>query len=103
MPLAFLPARRAALGRAARRRAEEVLDWQSQAQAYVGVFAKVLGRPNSPARPAAWPFTPRSATRPALETAVDLADPIAFEQFLVSRGRPGHGARGRSTTSTVLE
>jgi glycosyltransferase involved in cell wall biosynthesis len=97
------PGRRAALGRAARRRAEETLDWQTQAQAYVGVFAKVLGRPDTPARPTAWPFTPRTVTPPASAATVDLADPNAFERFLVSRGRPGHGARGRSTTSTVLE
>jgi glycosyltransferase involved in cell wall biosynthesis len=97
------PGRRAALGRAARRRAEETLDWQTQAQAYVGVFAKVLGRPDTPVRPTAWPFTPRAAATAPADAAVDLADPAAFERFLVSRGRSGHGARGRSTTSTVLE
>jgi glycosyltransferase involved in cell wall biosynthesis len=97
------PGRRAALGRAARRRAEETLDWQTQAQAYVGVFAKVLGRPDAPAKPEAWPFVAHAATRAAPEAAVDLSDPTGFERFLVSRGRAGHGSRGRSTTSTVLE
>jgi glycosyltransferase involved in cell wall biosynthesis len=97
------PARRSALGRAARRRAEGTLDWQTQAQAYVGVFAKVLDRPVPPPQAEGWPFSPRPRTRPTPATTVDLDDPTAFERFLVTRGRSGTGARGRRTTSTVLE
>lgn len=95
------PVRRAALGRAARQRAERVLDWQAQAQAYVGAIDQVLGRSTDPTHAAAWPFTPRAATD--RDGAVDLDDPTAFDRFLVTRGRPGHGAAGRVATTTVLE
>jgi len=95
------PVRRAALGRAARLRAEEVLDWQAQAQAYVGAIDNVSRRTPEPALDQAWPFTPRKTSDSA--DAVDLADQTAFERFLVTRGRPGHGAPGRVATTTVLE
>ncbi|MGY4858307.1 glycosyltransferase family 4 protein [Cryobacterium sp. AP23] len=95
------PVRRAALGKAARQRAEQVLDWQAQAQAYVGAIDRVLNRTPDPALSDAWPFTRGTVTGDP--SAVALDDPAAFERFLVTRGRPGHGARGRVATTTVLE
>ena len=95
------PVRRAELGRSARRRAEEVLDWRAQAQAYVGAVDTVANRAPGSAVRTAWPFTPHAAVEPA--RAVDMADESAFEQFLITRGRPGHGAPGRVAITTVLE
>jgi glycosyltransferase involved in cell wall biosynthesis len=97
------PVRRSALGRAARLRAEQVLDWQTQAQAYVGVFSRVLHRAPDPALAAAWPFTPRQSSTIGGNAPVDLDDQAVFERFLVTRGRPAHGAVGRVSTTTVLE
>ena len=101
------PVKRAALGRAARARAEQVLDWQAQAKEYVGVFSRVLHRPAGTARTGEWPFSAPERSAPdhpgGVSRVVDLADEAAFTRFLVTRGRPGHGARGRLTTTTVLE
>lgn len=98
------PIRRSALGRAARLRAEQVLDWQAQAQAYVGVFSRVLQRSPDPALAAAWPFAPRQSSASAGGTAaVDVHDPAVFERFLITRGRPAYGSAGRVSTTTVLE
>ncbi|TFD52135.1 glycosyltransferase WbuB [Cryobacterium frigoriphilum] len=86
------PAERARLGRAARDRVTTELDWQHQAQQYIGVYDRVLNHRPSIARLAAWPFSERmpsadSAGSPA-ERYVDLDDAEGYEQFLLTRGRP---------------
>jgi hypothetical protein len=71
------------------------------------VFSRVLHRPAGTARTGEWPFSAPERSAPdhpgGVSRVVDLADEAAFTRFLVTRGRPGHGARGRLTTTTVLE
>jgi glycosyltransferase involved in cell wall biosynthesis len=83
------PGVRAALGRAARERVAATLDWQCQAQAYVGVFDHVLARELDADRLAAWPFSARSeGLTPPERRYVDLDDEAAYQDFLLTRGRP---------------
>jgi glycosyltransferase involved in cell wall biosynthesis len=49
------PERRASLGAAGRARAEQVLDWRPQAQAYVGVYDELFGFELEPAVPPSRP------------------------------------------------
>ncbi|MBB5642771.1 glycosyltransferase family 4 protein [Cryobacterium roopkundense] len=79
------PTARADLGRAARSRVVSELDWQHQAQAYVGVFDTVLGRRQTAARTAAWPFAMIEV--PANDARIDLQNASAYEHFLLTRGR----------------
>jgi glycosyltransferase involved in cell wall biosynthesis len=77
------PHLRAELGRAARARVSEVLDWRPQAEAYVGVFDAITGhRTPGPAVPA----TVGTPTADALgRTYVDLQDRVEFDSYLISR------------------
>lgn len=74
--------RRVALSVAARRRAEDELDWRPQRARYVGVFDGLLRR-SSPPAPAAGPGEPAD---PWGRRYVDLATPGALEDFVRSRG-----------------
>lgn len=83
------PAERARLGLAARNRVTTELDWQHQAQQYIGVYDRVLGRRPGAARLAAWPFADRIPhTDSPHERYVDLNDDTALQDFLLTRGRP---------------
>lgn len=82
------PDRRAELGRAARQRVSSELDWRAQAQAYVSVYDRVLGRTLDEARLSRWPFaTDEVALDPDLRN-VDLTDARAYDRFLHDRGAP---------------
>lgn len=87
------PGRRVALGRAARQRVSSELDWQTQAQAYVGVFDDLLGIEPDDQRRARWPFTARPASDYIVEGAryVDLDDVAEFESFIADRS-PSSGS-----------
>jgi len=76
---------RASLGRAARARVTSELDWQHQAQAYIHVFDTVLKREQNDLRAASWPFA--NGGVPARPEHINLDDSIAYENFLVTRGR----------------
>jgi hypothetical protein len=81
------PRLRMRLGLAARHRVAAELDWQPQAQAYVGVFDELMGRVPDAGRRSRWPF----AARPVTVTNaayVDLADESELERFIVTRTRP---------------
>lgn len=80
------PARRAAMGVAARHRAVEVLDWEPQRRRYVEVYDRLFGRP-----PRDWPKRGerRVARRRPVSSdgrpLVDLRDPDALREFAVHR------------------
>jgi glycosyltransferase involved in cell wall biosynthesis len=88
------PGRRRAMGVAARTRCVQELDWQPQAEAYVGVFDDLLERPAAERRrPPGWPAVdrrrPGSPGRPPTvngREAVDLRDPESLARYVVSRG-----------------
>jgi glycosyltransferase involved in cell wall biosynthesis len=88
------PGRRRAMGVAARTRCVRELDWQPQAEAYVGVFDDLLGRPAAERRrPPVWPAVdrrrPGSPGRPPTvngREAVDLRDPESLARYVLSRG-----------------
>ena len=83
------PERRAALGRAARERVSNELDWQAQAKAYVGVFDDLFGVIPDSGRRERWPMVARQAedyARPGVRY-VNLDDAEEFGSFLVERGR----------------
>lgn len=86
------PARRVALGRAARTRVNEVLDWRPQAEAYVGVYDALTGHPQS------GPAVPAIESRPDEDaqgrTYVDLENAAEFDAYLVSRSREGSPVHG---------
>lgn len=96
------PAERARLGRAARDRVSTELDWQHQAQQYIGVFDRVLDRVPSISRLADWPFVERM---PVLgsphERYVDLENTDEYEEFLLTRGRPNRVSRRPSVELTA--
>jgi glycosyltransferase involved in cell wall biosynthesis len=84
------PERRRAMGVAARRRCVAELDWRPQAAAYVGVLDRLTGAPPRPEAPT-WPEIERrrgAGTPPVRNgrTAVDLRDPDALAEFVVTRG-----------------
>jgi glycosyltransferase involved in cell wall biosynthesis len=89
------PARRVALGRAARQRVSTELDWQAQAQAYVGVYDELFQITPDEGRRGRWP----AVSRPAAdylregERYVDLEDADAFDAFIAQRS-PISGAGG---------
>lgn len=74
------PGRRAALGVAARRRAERVLDWRPQAAAYLGVFDDLLGYASAGLPPAPTPTSPPGADRWG-HPLVDLTDEAELDRF----------------------
>jgi hypothetical protein len=77
------PALRASLGRAARARVSEVLDWRPQAEAYVGVFDALTGhRQPGPAVPGSVLAPPADAQG---RRYVDLEDPVEFDEYLLAR------------------
>lgn len=84
--------RRVELGIAARRRAEELLDWRPQAQTYVRVYDQLLGHPTLADR---WPYQPHPAA-PGSEDHVDLADEGELRRFLRE-----HRPRSRPATGTA--
>jgi glycosyltransferase involved in cell wall biosynthesis len=87
------PVRRAQMALAGRRRAEQVLDWQPQRRAYVGVFDRLFGRRSAPPLPAA--ARPDRVTDRATNGAtdqwghrlVDVADDDALRSFATDRTR----------------
>jgi glycosyltransferase involved in cell wall biosynthesis len=89
------PARRVALGRAARERVSTELDWQAQAQAYVGVYDDLFQITPDEGRRSRWP----AVSRPPAdylregERYVDLDDADAFDAFIAQRS-PTPGAGG---------
>jgi glycosyltransferase involved in cell wall biosynthesis len=82
------PQRRIRLGRAARTRVASELDWQPQAQAYVGVFDGLFGTPPDADRRGRWPFAPRAITEVPARVYVDLDDEREFERFIATRSAP---------------
>jgi glycosyltransferase involved in cell wall biosynthesis len=77
------PARRIALGRAARARVSAMLDWRPQAEAYVGVYDRLTGHPASgPAVPA---IGERAAVDAQGRTYVDIDDPAEYDAYLLER------------------
>ncbi len=81
------PDRRIELGLMARERAVAVLDWRTQAEAYVSVFHELLG--NKPDE-GAWPYAPKLI--PPVDAAapvhVDLEDVAELRRFLRDRTAP---------------
>jgi len=92
--------RRLEMGRRARSRCTQELDWQPQAVAYVSVFDRVTGAREAAAATAGaqvrWPAVDRrmapeqAAVPPAIggRRAIDLRDALSFEEFLRSRDQP---------------
>jgi hypothetical protein len=74
------PGRRAALGVAARRRAERVLDWRPQATAYLGVFDDLLGFASAGLPAAPDPVSPPGVDRWG-HPLVDLTDEVELDRF----------------------
>lgn len=78
------PALRAEIGRSARARAAEIMDWRPQAEAYVGVFDRLTGHHLDV------PAVPTPVELPALDaqgrTYVDLDDADGFADYIVHRG-----------------
>jgi len=74
---------RVELGRAARDRATQVMDWRPQAEAYVGVYDTITGHDRL------GPAVPETIGNPACDGQgrryVDLEDDQAFDRYLVSR------------------
>ncbi|GAB3041629.1 glycosyltransferase family 4 protein [Parafrigoribacterium mesophilum] len=89
------PARRVALGRAARERVSTELDWQPQAQAYVGVYDDLFQITPDEGRRSRWPAVSRPAEDYQREGVryVDLEDADAFDAFIAQRS-PTSGAGG---------
>jgi glycosyltransferase involved in cell wall biosynthesis len=78
------PALRASIGRSARTRAAEIMDWRPQAEAYVGVFDGLTGHHLDV------PAVPVVADVPTVDAQgrayVDLDDSAAFDEYIVARG-----------------
>lgn len=79
------PALRAELGRRARTRAETLMDWRPQAEAYVSVFDELSGS-SRPASPFSAPQDEAPAdTDPEGRRYVDLDDAEEFGRYLLER------------------
>jgi glycosyltransferase involved in cell wall biosynthesis len=77
------PALRARLGRAARARVADVLDWRPQAEAYIGVYDAISGHhQEGPAVPVVSPMPLADAQG---RLYVDLENPEEFEGYLLTR------------------
>ncbi|WP_026425877.1 glycosyltransferase family 4 protein [Actinokineospora inagensis] len=104
LELADAPERRAELGTKGRRRAEQVLDWRPQAQAYVGVYDELLGFPSAGPFPDGWPAVDRRSGQEPAELRdqwgnqlVDLRDEAALRAFAATRiMTPSEPVRGQS-------
>jgi glycosyltransferase involved in cell wall biosynthesis len=81
------PARRVALGRAARERVSTKLDWQAQAQAYVGVYDDLFQLTPDESRRTRWPAVARPAEDYLRDGVryVDLEDADAFDAYIAQR------------------
>lgn len=91
------PERRQEMAVAGRRRAAELLDWEPQKRAYVGVFDALLGIARPPAPPRGERRRGPSAGPPKDEWGhqlVDLREPAALRAFALDRGIPVAGAGG---------
>jgi glycosyltransferase involved in cell wall biosynthesis len=94
------PARRAAMGTAARQRASAELDWAPQRDRYVQVYDHLLGTPVQVGRtPARWPEVDRRTGQPSSwpydewgNQLVDLRDPEVLHRYAVDRGIPAQRA-----------
>lgn len=86
------PARRVAMGIAARERVARHLDWKAQAAAYVGVFEGLLGR-SAAADSRAWTArdAPGSPWTDGM-TLVDMSDPAGLAGFIRERSAPAPSA-----------
>jgi glycosyltransferase involved in cell wall biosynthesis len=71
------PQRRRELGTAGRARAEQVLDWRPQAQAYVGVFNSLFGAVPEQAGPQSRPALVREHRAPGLRRPQRRVTPTA--------------------------
>ncbi|MET0238124.1 MAG: glycosyltransferase family 4 protein [Kibdelosporangium sp.] len=71
------PERRAGLGAAGRARAEQVLDWRPQAQAYVGVYDSLSGFEYEPASLPSRPAVIRERRSPGLRSSRRRVTPTA--------------------------
>jgi glycosyltransferase involved in cell wall biosynthesis len=71
------PARRQSLGSAGRARAEQVLDWRPQAQAYVGVYDDLFGFEPEPVVPPSRPAVIREHRSPGLRSSRQRVTPTA--------------------------
>jgi glycosyltransferase involved in cell wall biosynthesis len=78
------PALRAELGRKARARVVNLLDWRPQAEAYVSVYDELSGF--SQIGPAVPPLETSSDTDPQGRRYVDLDDDDEFTHYLLERG-----------------
>ncbi|HUG50457.1 MAG TPA: glycosyltransferase family 4 protein [Terrimesophilobacter sp.] len=78
------PALRAELGRKARARVVNLLDWRPQAEAYVSVYDELSGF--SRIGPAVPPLETASDTDPQGRRYVDLDDDDEFTHYLLDRG-----------------
>ncbi|MFH8251582.1 glycosyltransferase family 4 protein [Microbacterium sp. B2969] len=91
------PARRIELGLAARERVTNELDWKPQAEAYVGVFDRLLGNAPDAERRGKWPFSghtrrPSGTDDRLAQRYVPLDDVVEFRRFLEGRdARPALG------------
>lgn len=78
------PGLRAKIGRSARQRAAEIMDWRPQAEAYVGVFDELTGHHLDV------PAVPTPDEDPLSDAQgrpyVDLLDADGFEAYIVQRG-----------------
>ncbi|PPK64525.1 glycosyltransferase family 4 protein [Actinokineospora auranticolor] len=103
------PAKRAELGAAGRRRAEQVLDWRPQAQAYVGVYDELLGFASAGPFPDGWPAVDRRSADQQAEKLVDqwgnrlvdLRDDAALREFAATRALTLQDESERATGPTA--
>jgi hypothetical protein len=80
------PALRAELGRKARARVADLLDWRPQAEAYVSVYDELSGF--SQAGPAVPDSAAPSEVDPQGRRYVDLDDAAEFDHYLRERRAP---------------
>jgi len=83
--LADDPARRGELGAAGRRRAERVLDWRPQAEAYISVYDGLTGFESAGPFPGGPPATGGGSTDQWGNPLVDLTDDGALRAFASAR------------------
>ncbi|GAA3004209.1 glycosyltransferase family 4 protein [Actinokineospora diospyrosa] len=104
LELADDPIERSERGYAGRRRAEQVLDWRPQAQAYIGVYDELLGFPSAGPFPDGYPSVDRRSGGSTDELRdqwgnqlVDLRDETALRAFAATRiMTPSEPVRGQS-------
>ena len=86
------PALRAQLGRAARERATQIMDWRPQAEAYVGVYDALTGHHLDRVRPCPSTDAPAAAMHRAAATSTWTTRPSSTH-YLLARDAAGCPAR----------